>query len=480
VELHDCDFKREAEKLRVLVEGLRVELAAALVEITELKASVGQNPRNSSVPPSSEGYEKPPTRQQRRASERAAGKQKGAPGHRLVPVADPDEVITLDPDSCLSCGGSLDDADNECEELRQVFDLPPRRVHVREYRARTRRCSCGTKTKAAFPKEVIATTCYGPQVRALAVFLVCGHHLPYERASVVMAEICGLKISPGSIATMVTEAAVGLTAFNDFVRAALRNADVVNFDETGARVEGSLFWVHSASTEWLTSYLAHEGRGRDAIEAMGILAITDDDGKVSWTFGGIAVHDGWRAYRSYEVIHQLCNAHHLRELQGVFELGDHQSWAQELTLLLIEANNAVAVAKQAGETGLDVPAYCDILARYDALVTTGFAVNPKVAGRKQSKTTNLLKRLDEYRDDVLRFTSDFSAPFTNNLAERDIRMIKLQQKISGCWRTQAGAENFCKIRSYISTAKKQGQSAMDVLIRLFEDDCWIPALTGPE
>lgn len=296
-----------------------------------------------------------------------------------------------------------------------------------------------------------------------------------------MAEIYGLTISPGSIAAMVTEAAVGLSPFNDVVREALRNADVVNFDETGARVEGSLFWVHSASTEWLTSYLAHENRGGNAIEAMGILAVTDDDGKVVWTFGGIAVHDGWRAYRSYEVIHSLCNAHHLRELQAVVERGEQQSWASELIGLLVEANNDVAAAKQAGETGLAVAGYCDILARYDALITKGFEFNPKVSEqRKQSKTTNLLKRLDEQRVDVLRFASDFSVPFTNNLAERDIRMIKLQQKISGCWRTKAGAENFCTIRSYISTAKKQGQSVMDVLVRLFESDCWMPALTGPE
>ncbi len=159
MELHDCDFKREAEELRSLVEDLRVELSSARVEIAELKARVGQNPRNSSVPPSSEGYEKPPTRQQRRASERAAGKQRGTPGHRLEPVVDPDEVIPLDPDCCSSCGGSLDDADDECEEIRQVFDLPERRLRVREYRARTRLCSCGVKTKASFPKEAIASSC---------------------------------------------------------------------------------------------------------------------------------------------------------------------------------------------------------------------------------------------------------------------------------------------------------------------------------
>jgi transposase len=468
------ELRAENATLRSFIKELQTQLAAAVAEIAELKARLGQNPRNSSVPPSSEGYKKPPTRQQRRAQQREAGKQRGAPGHRLEPDPNPDEVITLDPDACANCGESLEDAEIDNIECRQVFDIPERRFRVQEYQARTRRCRCGTKTKAPFPKEAIATTCYGPQVRALAVFLTCGHHLPFERAAVVMAEICGLTISPGSIVAMIHEAAVGLKPFNEFVREALRNAPVVNFDETGARIEGSLFWVHSASTEQLTSYLAHKRRGGPAIEAMGIIALTDEDGKIIWNFGGIACHDGWKAYRSYDVVHALCNAHHLRELQAVVERGEDQSWASELIELLLEANATVATAKQQNETGLGVPTYCDILSRYDTLVSQGCALNLKVDGRKQSKTTNLLIRLDSQRDDVLRFISDFSAPFTNNLAERDIRMIKIQQKISGCWRTLKGAENFCKIRSYISTAKKHSESVMDVLIQLFRGEAWMP------
>jgi transposase len=466
----------ENTRLRKDNDDLRADNAQLRQAIAELKARIDQNPRNSSKPPSSEGYAKPPSRQERRASERKAGKQKGAPGHRLEPVSDPDEVTLLDPECCADCGGSLGEADVESEKTRQVFDLPPRQAYVREYRARTCRCSCGVKTKAEFPPEAIATTCYGPQVRALAVFLVCGHHLPYERASVVMSDVCGLTISPGSIATMIKEAAFGLEPFNTVVREALRNSDVVNFDETGARVAGMLFWVHSASTDQLTAYLAHRRRGRKAIEAMGIIAVTNDDGEVLWTFDGIACHDGWRAYRSYEIIHALCNAHHLRELKAVVESGKHQSWASDLIGLLVDAKSAVAKAKDEGANGLAVPLYCDILARYDTLITTGVALNPKVPGRKQSKAANLLVRLDGQRDDVLRFVTDFSAPFDNNLAERDIRMVKIQQKISGCFRTTSGAENFCKIRSYISTAKKQGQSVMDVLIQLFEGNCWMPAV----
>jgi transposase len=465
----------EIEELRAEVAELRAAVEMLRAENAELKARLGLDSSNSSKPPSSDGYKKP-TRQQRRDEERKvrkAGKQPGARGHRLAPVDNPDEIFIHEPTECHDCGSSLRDGEIVDTEVRQVFDVPPPRVIVREHRARRRRCRCGKTTKALFPAEAINVTCYGPQVRALAVYLVCGHHLPFDRAAQVLSDICGLSVSPGSIVNMVHDAAAGLTDFAVAVREALRNEKVVHFDETGARTAGKLFWVHSASTELLTAYLVHENRGTKAIDEMGIIALHDENGEVIWTFDGITVHDGWYAYRSYEVIHQLCNAHHLRELKAVAELLDQQ-WAAEMIDLLRTAKQAIDEAKTNKRRALRADVYLQIVSIYSQLITKGFKANPRQDSRAQSKAHNLLLRLSEHRDDVLRFTTDFDIPFDNNQAERDIRMVKLQQKISGCWRNPKGAKNFLRVREYLSTARKHSHAAFDVLIDLFTGNCWMP------
>ena len=441
-ESHPGDVQRENEQLRfdnaqlhevaVQQQALIEELRA---EIVELKARLGQNSRNSSKPPSSEGYAKP-SRQQRRAVQRKAGKQPGAEGSHLARVDDPDDVIVHEPESCRSCGHSLEDTDIVDEEVRQVFDLPRRKVIVREHRARKRRCRCGKTTKASFPAEAINVTCYGPTVRALAVYLVCGHHLPFERAAVVMSDICGLSIAVGSVVNTVVSAGVGLDAFAVAVRDALRSEALVHFDETGARVAGKLFWVHSASTDQLTAYIMHANRGNKAMDEMGLLALHDKDGKVVWSFDGIAMHDGWRCYRSYAVVHALCNAHHIRELRAAGEVWN-QTWAIDMIELLRSAKRSVEQAKTQGHDGLDAATYHGIVSRYGRLVAQGFETNPKQARRKQSKAFNLLLRLREHRDDVLRFTSDFDAPFDNNQAcdTRSLNVSELTERRIGKRRT---------------------------------------------
>lgn len=469
------ELRAENERLRLAIAERDAVIEGLRAEIAELRARLGSNSSNSSRPPSSDGYAKP-TRQQRRDAQRKArkaGKQPGAEGSHLARVEDPDEVILHDPLSCEDCGSSLEAADISGEECRQVFDLPERKVVVREHRTRKKRCSCGKETKAAFPPEAINVTCYGPKVRALAVYLVCAHHLPFERAALVMSDICGLSISVGSVVNMIEEAALGLGGFGVAVREALRVERVVHFDETGARAAGKLFWVHSASTDQLTAYLVHANRGGKAIDEMGLFVLHDEEGNTIWTFDGIAMHDGWQSYRSYDVVHALCNAHHLRELQAAGEVWD-QKWALDMIALLTSAKSAVEQAKRKGASGLDASTYHGILSRYGRLVRQGFQANPRRPGQKQSKTYNLLVRLDEHRQDVLRFTSDFDAPFDNNQAERDIRMVKLQQKISGCWRTLDGARHFLRVREYLSTARKQGQQAFDVLVALFEGRPWMP------
>ncbi len=261
------------------------------------------------MPPSAELFAKPPapSRAERRAAARKQGKQPGAPGNHLAPVESPDVTVIHVPDACSSCGSGLGDAEVVDVESRQVFDLPEIRLFVTEHSAERRRCSCGATTKAAFPSVATAPACYGRGVRALASCLAFHQHLPADRMAQLFSDVLGAPVSVGTLATMVTEAAESLDPFLDATRGLLHEAPAVHFDETGARVEGSLHWVHSASTALLTLVDCHKKRGRAAMGDLGVI------GKMA----GVAIHDGWKPYRHYDVDHALCNAHHLRELIAV-------------------------------------------------------------------------------------------------------------------------------------------------------------------
>ncbi|MGH9071941.1 MAG: IS66 family transposase [Acidimicrobiales bacterium] len=467
------------EKLRARVDELidqdRV-IETLRAEVAELKARLAMNSRNSSKPPASDGYDKPAPRSLRRPSGRKPGKQPGTPGSRLEPVAEPDEVISHAPTACSDCGGGLEDAEVVGREARQVFDLPPMRAEVTEHQVEKRRCRCGAVTAGAFPPQARAPTCYGPRVRALAVDLVVGQHLPYERAAELLRDALGTPVSVGAICSMVAEASASLEPFLDAVRQGLGRCRVVHFDETGGRVKAKLWWVHAASTEALTLYLVHPRRGILAMDAMGVLP----------GFFGVAQHDGWTPYLSYhDATHALCNAHHLRELKYVADqMG--QGWADDMATLLVEIKEAVGRAIDGDKTALDPRLMGRYLARYDRDIAAGRAANPapepiphKRGRPAKSKAANLVERLDLQRDDVLRFATDFAVDFDNNLSERDVRMMKLQNKVSGGWRSEAGARAWVRIRSYLSTAKKQGQGALDVLSQLFAGQCWMPLLPGP-
>ena len=456
----------EVVALRALVVELRAVNARLVERVAELERRLGANPRNSSRPPSSEGYAKPPPRSQRRSSGRRPGGQPGDEGRTLRQVDEPDVLVVHAPAACSGCGGSLTAAAVVSVEARQVFDLPAARLVVAEHRLEHRRCAgCGTVTMAAAPGGVGAPTQYGPGVRAVGCYLVGAQHLPYARAAGVLADLLAAPVSTGSVATWVTTAAAGLDGFTAALRTGLAAAEVACFDETGLRVEGALAWVHSASTDILTLYTCHPRRGVEAMDAAGVLP----------TFAGVAVHDGWKPYRRYRAAHGLCNAHHLRELAGIIDT-DGPGWAQDMALLLVEIHRGVARAKDAGAHGLAPVLLATYSARYQAILHAGWAANPDPGrGRRRSPAANLLHRLDGHRDDVLRFAADFRVPFDNNLAERDIRMVKLRQKISGCLRTMPGAQAFCAIRSYLSTAAKNGQPAITVLRQLHEGQAWLPA-----
>jgi transposase len=284
----------------------------------------------------------------------------------------------------------------------------------------------------------------------------------------LFGDVLGMEVSTGALVQMVTEAGASLGLFQDVVRDLLQDAPAVHFDETGGRVAGKLHWVHVASSALLTLIDCHERRGRVAMDDLGVIA----------KMQGIAVHDGWRPYRSYDVVHQLCNAHHLRELASVGVVWN-QAWANELIALLVEAKDAVDAARATGQTTLSPSALHSVRTRYGTLIARGLGANPAPAvGRRHGRArtaANLLKRLDTERADVLRFTTNFDSPFDNNQAERDVRMVKLQQKISGSWRTLSGARNYTAIRSYISTMKKQDHDVLAGLRLLFEGDVWLPS-----
>ncbi len=328
----------------------------------------------------------------------------------------------------------------------------------------------GCTTKAAFPRAATAPAVYGPGVRALAAYLAVHQHLPFDRMAQLFSDVLGQEVSVGALAQMVTEAAGATGPFTERVRDLLTEADAVHFDETGARVVGSLHWVHSASTAFLTLLDCNKKRGRVAMDAMGILR----------AMSGVAIHDGWKPYRHYDITHGLCNAHHLRELIAV-GIGWDQGWANDLADLLRQAKHETKVARATGQCHLDAGAIQSIRIRYGILVAKGFAANPEPETGKRSgyekKAYNLLVRLDHHRADVLRFCTDFTVPFDNNQAERDIRMVKLQQKVSGSWRTLEGAKNFCAIRGYISTLRKQDHNALAGLRLLFEGHLWLPGAT---
>lgn len=413
---------------------------------------------------------KPPPRSLRRASGRAPGKGKGEKGFCLEPRADPDRVLTCRPSSCLGCGADLAGAPALGYRARQVFDLPPIALHVVEHRAESRECSCGRVTTAAFPAEACAPTCYGPGVAALGAYLLGRQHLPVERAAEAMADCFGAPVSTGYLAGLLPSAAERLQGFTASVRAGLAAADVAHFDETGARVAGSLRWVHVAATDTLTLYHLDSSRGRAAMDAGGVLP----------GFTGTAVHDGLVTYRQYQhAAHALCNAHHLRELIGIGELTG-QDWPTAMADLLVKLHQQVQAAKAAGAQDLSRQRLAWYRRRYRALLAEGQALNPppprtgKRGRPKLGPAAALLARLDEHQHDVLRFATDFAVPFDNNQAERDVRMVKLQQKISGGWRSHTGATAFLTVRSYLSTASKHRQHALTVLRDLFTGQPWTP------
>lgn len=325
--------------------------------------------------------------------------------------------------------------------------------------------------RGRFPPEATATTCYGPRIQGAGAYLMDRQHVPVARTAEFMHVMFNAPVSTGWLASLQPRAEKLLEPFLETLKDLLRHAPVVHFDETGGRVDGALCWVHVACTSELTLLHLATGRGKDSIDAGGILG---------HGFNGVAVHDGLAAYRRYPVQHGLCSAHLVRELTGIAE-STGQDWATVLAELLVQMLVAVYQAKAAGAHGLNKRVLRGYRRKYRRLIAQGVALNPlppptgKRGRPAMGPARSLLKRLADYQDDVLRFAADFRVPWDNNQAERDIRMVKVQQKVSGSWRSWDGACNFLATRSYIATARKQGINVLEALRDLFAGNPWIPA-----
>ncbi|MGH3631916.1 MAG: IS66 family transposase [Sciscionella sp.] len=453
------------EQLAVIVAALAQRdavIAELRAEIVELRRQLGQNSRNSSRPPSSDGLAKPAPKSLRGRSGRRPGGQPGHPGSRLEQVSVPDEVRRHEPRACAGCGSALEGAEQVGVRRRQVFDIPPIAVRVTEHQLIERRCGCGCVTAGRAPEGVGAPVQYGPRIAAIMVYLYAGQFLSKARTATALAELFGTPVSEGTVAAMTARAAGGLDGFLELVRARIAAADVAHFDETGLRVAGRLRWVHSASTGKYSLIVVHDRRGREAMNAAGVLP----------EFTGVAVHDAWAPYDTYpQLRHALCNAHALRELVAVTELAPTGQWcwasqvAEALRALNILVNHAA---------GPDPGAVAEQVRRYHDAVVIGAYQTRDRSTALERKHHALARRLRDRQSDYLRFT-DGQVPFDNNAGEREIRMIKLRQKVSGCLRTLTGAAQFCAIRSYLATAAKHGTNFIDALITLAEGRPWMPA-----
>jgi transposase len=470
------------EVLSALVASLRAELAesqAALgraVEelaragerIAELEARLRQTPRNSSRPPSSEGLGKPAPGSLRKKSGRKPGGQDGHEGRTLAQVARPDRELRHEPGCCGRCGAGLAGRPVTGVERRQVFDLPEAAAVVTEHQLIERECGCGQRTRAAAPPGAEGPVQYGPRIAAVIVYLHAGQFLSKNRTAQALAELFGIPLSPGTVAALTARAAGQLGGFLEHVRGQIAASGVAGFDETGFRVAGRLHWVHCARTGKYTLLMVHPRRGTEAMKAMGVLP----------SFAGVAVHDAWAPYDTYTgPEHQLCCAHALRELQAVTDAAPagRWCWAAQAAEALTAMQDLVREAAGQGRDAVDPAALAAQVRLYRSAVLAGASQTSARSGALMKKHNALARRLIDRQDDYLRFIRDFSVPPDNNGSERDIRMTKLKQKVSGCLRTLTGARQFCAIRSYLSTAAKHGLSFFDALIMLAKGEPWMPA-----
>ena len=450
-----------------LILMLREQITGLQEAVKQLQSRLNKNSRNSSKPPSSDGLNKPAPKSLRVAGKNPTGGQKGHPGSTLSQADQPDNIVVHGvPDQCQACQRSL--AFSYVNETRQVFDLPSLQFEVTEHHAMQAICSCGQVHTGEFPVGVNAGVQYGPRAQAAMVHLNQNHAVSIQRTADLMKDLFGLSVSQ---ATVVKAGVAGAGILQPTVQAIGQgavNSAVVHADETGLRVAKKLHWLHVLATDTLTWMGCHPKRGTEAFDALDLLH----------QFHGVLVHDGWMPYKALSCQHALCNAHHLRELTYLLE-EQGQAWAGDMIEVLTHANhldNHNCADNQAPNYNSKryQDEVLDLRHLYDAVLAHAEVANPiapstgKRGRTKQSKATNLIGRLRDYSDDVWRFMAQADVPFTNNLAEQTVRMPKVKQKVSGCFRTLEGARAYCVIRSYCATMHKQGANVFESLVAAFK------------
>ena len=459
--------ERDAE-----VAGLRALVAELQAQVADLAARAGQNSKNSSKPPSSDGLDKPAPKSLRGKSGRKPGRPKGQPGATMRLTDRPDHVVRHDPACCGRCGGDLSGARETGMVRRQVTEIPPVRAEVTEHQLIERECcGCGARTRGKAPAGVTAPVQYGPRAAALGTYLWHGQFLSRDRACAAMAGMFGCAPSPGALAAMTRKIGGFIAPALAVIVNALIASEVAHFDETGFRAAGRLAWVHAASSGKYVLVTVHAKRGTEGMAAAGVLP----------SFAGIACHDAWAPYDGYDRVagHALCCAHLLRELIAVTETGtaDDVIWARQAIGALLELKQAADAARAAGHDVVDA----EVLEKHgrwfrDA-AKAGIALSAARRSKLQKKRHALGTRMAARAGDYLRFAHDLRVPFDNNEAEQVIRMSKLRIKVSGCMRSMTGAQTFCAIRSYLATATRHGVSWLDALTQAAEGRPWIPGST---
>jgi len=472
-----AELEAENAALRARVAELNEQVASLAGKLADLEKLLGRNSSNSSKPPSTDpgtAKTKRPenaNRAARRAMARKQGKQPGTPGVTLAQVPDPDHVVLHQPVRCRACERSLHDGDVVGVTTRQVFDVPDPTVIVTEHRGEQRRCACGCVTTASFPAAATAPAVYGPSIKAHALYLMCAQHLPRERCAQTLTDLFGVTVSTGTLDNWMREAATALAGFLAAVTDQLQAAPVVHADETSVRSDKKALWVHVTCTALLT--LLHVGRRNKTTVEAGPLG----------DYAGTIVHDRLAMYFNYGTGHILCNAHILRSLNELLANHRHRDWARGFIELIVDTKKRVDAARTAEKPALSTYQQRKIRRRWDDLCGQAARAAPAaIAGTYLYGTNkdarNLAIALAEHRDLFLAYTSDTSLPFDNNQAERDLRMIKLQAKISGEFRSPTGAARFATIRSYISTNRKQAQPLHAHLKDLFTPTgAWLPTPT---
>lgn len=485
-DLSQLSHAQKDELIRMLwplqqqVQDLMAQMAVMQDRIKQLEGRLALNSKNSSKPPSSDGLTKPSPKSLRPSGNKPNGGQKGHSGNTLRQSAHVDETVLHRADiRCAACQQEM--TEHAVVETRQVFELPALGMQVVAHQQMRSSCTCGAVHVGTWPAGVNAAAQYGASVKAMAVHLNQYHLVPLARTAALMQDLYGAHLSQASIQSFAQEAAAALHPTVQAIAQAVQASSVVHADETGIRITGKLHWLHCAVTATLTWLAPHAKRGTSAFEALGLLQGVK----------GVLVHDGLISYKGLDCTHSLCNAHHIRELVYVHEQEREKiwdCWAQEMIALLLQALGEVDLAggplTQARQAWFEGQ-WSELLQRGEKFnpqtQRTGTSQDVGLGSRgqlKQSKAANLLKRLRDYRQDVWRFMREDGVPFTNNLAEQALRMAKVKQKISGCFRTAHGADTFFSIRSYLATMHKQKANLFDCLVSVFNRRTIQPCFAG--